>query len=596
MTNEFNLINKMTDNLAKAAIKKTVMKLYSIEFEDFPKEECYTELLTLFKICNEIETNKWLTFRALECTFFENSKFKAKLANEEAVKYFDYLIDRKAYKKDKVFQNNFFKFINHQKYSVIFEKSGINTKDKEILEFICELSKDIKIIFECIDFMSAKVPAYIRSQCNYEFRGKFEDYLEQLKSFFLNSERDHTKEYFSIEYDDKEKFHFKYYSYEEEVSLNKKMPKSPTFQDIKSYILKNSVAVKKHEKNDNKIKSTFEIKESEPLNKKDENPQKLITIGNIIEHNEIIEKKNDEELTLDSNGKKLLAFIRQEYDEKFKLQDRKIIEQNIKLNSLQKENEELRIKINFLQEENGKIKLSNINLNKKISSLKKTHESDMNHIKKEISKEKENYLTQIKNEREKYLNLNEKYNNAKIFDNKLVKEKENQSKVIFDLNKDKELLNFKLNRIQCRTLSKSIIDFFYYVYTSNIQGDNYFNEKDSIIKEIEKLDKTNLNSVQKLILNQLVLYLNTIYTLKTEGDEFAHPSIEFDFFITIVGAGYEHLINLIKKLDLFLLFNKYNELYKLQKKEGNTDKILKEIKIILIEKKDNFLQLFREQK
>ena len=33
-----------------------------------------------------------------------------------------------------------------------------------------------------------------------------------------------------------------------------------------------------------------------------------------------------------------------------------------------------------------------------------------------------------------------------------------------------------------------------------------------------------------------------------------------------------------------------------KKKEVNTNKILKEIKIILIEKKDSFLQLFREQK
>ena len=47
--NKFNLINKMTENLAKATIKKAIWKLYSIEFEDFLKEENYVELLNLFK-------------------------------------------------------------------------------------------------------------------------------------------------------------------------------------------------------------------------------------------------------------------------------------------------------------------------------------------------------------------------------------------------------------------------------------------------------------------------------------------------------------------------------------------------------------------
>ena len=78
------------------------------------------------------------------------------------------------------------------------------------MEFICELTKDMKILFECIDYMSVKAPRYIRSQCSYEFKGKFDDYLQQLKLFFSEGERIYEKAHFSIEYDDKEKFHFKY--------------------------------------------------------------------------------------------------------------------------------------------------------------------------------------------------------------------------------------------------------------------------------------------------------------------------------------------------------------------------------------------------
>ena len=37
----------MTEDLAKTTIKKTVMKLFSIKFEDFDNEENYIELLKL---------------------------------------------------------------------------------------------------------------------------------------------------------------------------------------------------------------------------------------------------------------------------------------------------------------------------------------------------------------------------------------------------------------------------------------------------------------------------------------------------------------------------------------------------------------------
>ena len=110
---------------------------------------------------------------------------------------------------------------------------------------------------------------------------------------------------------------------------------------------------------------------------------------------------------------------------------------------------------------------------------------------------------------------------------------------------------------------------------------------------MKKKDKTNLNETQKLILSQLVEYLNAIYNLKIEGDDFAHPLAEFDLLISLVGHGYENIINLLNQLELTLLFKKYNELYKLRIKDGNTDKIMEEIELVLSEKKDNFLQLFR---
>ena len=46
--------------------------------------------------------------------------------------------------------------------------------------------------------MSAKAPRYIISQCSYEFKGKFNDYLQQLKLFFSEGERVDEKAHFSV--------------------------------------------------------------------------------------------------------------------------------------------------------------------------------------------------------------------------------------------------------------------------------------------------------------------------------------------------------------------------------------------------------------
>ena len=570
----------MIEDLAKGAIKKTMMKLFSLEFEDLDTKENYIELLYLCKNIDKLESYKWLIFRALEIIFIENNTFKDKIENQKAIKYFDYLIDKKAYAKDKEFQNGFIEF--KKKYYEVFQKSGFPSKEKEVLEFIGEVTKDVKIILECIDFISANaIQKYVKSQCKYKFFGKLEDYLDQLKTFFEKGEPDSEKEYFSIEYDDEKKFHFKYFSYKEVEPFYKKADKPPTLKDIKKYISLNSITVLKSKKKEG-VKG-IEIKSGNP---NEERSNLSFIINNEDNQKNIKENKNEEETGFDIKEKKLLDFIKKEYDEKFKLQD-------MRINSLQKENAEQSTKINSLLKENEQIKLNNISLNKKIKSMEKYHRDDINRLEKIMDEEKNKLKEQLKRENLNYLELKEKISNYQSSNKKSEKDKEKQSKEISDLEKDKYELNNKLNKIKCRTLIKSIIDFFYYVYTSNVQGDNYFTEKNSIIQEIEKKDKTNLNETQKLILSQLVEYLNAIYNLKIEGDDFAHPLAEFDLLISLVGHGYENIINLLNQLELTLLFKKYNELYKLRIKDGNTDKIMEEIELVLSEKKDNFLQLFR---
>ena len=223
-----------------------------------------------------------------------------------------------------------------------------------------------------------------------------------------------------MDYNDKEKFHFKYYSYEEAESLNEKIAKPTTFKDIKKYISKNSITVLNLQKEENKVQYSFEIKKYEPLKKKDddiERPKQTIAINNKIEQNEIKENKNEEEIILDFKERQLLAYIKKEYDEKFRLLDMKII-------SLQNENDNQNKKIVSLQNENDKIKLNNNNLNNKIMSMIKYHESDMNLLKNEISKLKNKCRIMLQREKENYENLNEKFNSILITRNTLEKKED----------------------------------------------------------------------------------------------------------------------------------------------------------------------------
>ena len=217
-------------------------------------------------------------------------------------------------------------------------------------------------------------------------------------------------------------------------SLNEKIAKPTTFKDIKKYISKNSITVLNLQKEENKVQYSFEIKKYEPLKKKDddiERPKQTIAINNKIEQNEIKENKNEEEIILDFKERQLLAYIKKEYDEKFRLLDMKIISlqnendnQNKKIASLQNEADNQNKKIVSLQNENDKIKLNNNNLNNKIMSMIKYHESDMNLLKNEISKLKNKCRIMLQREKENYENLNEKFNSILITRNTLEKKEE----------------------------------------------------------------------------------------------------------------------------------------------------------------------------
>ena len=590
----------MTDSLPKEIFKKVIKKIFTYEFEDLKQTENYIELLNIAKKTEGMNLNKWLLLKALEVMFIDNGKLENKLKNDDAIKYFEYIIDKKSHENDTDFKKKFELFINHKKYSQIFEKLDISPKEKIIIEFIGEITKDSKIFFCCLDTAySMKFPNYVPSQAGFAFSGKFQDFLDEFQTFLIYHDFSEDKEYFSLEYDEEEGFKFKEYSFEEADSIltkMEKMEKSTTFKDINKFINNNKIQITNLKKDDNPNQSNIKIDENEI---KDED-EKNAFINNKIEPDNNNENKDKEDIKYSNKDEKSINTIKEEIKKELE----EIYGQ--KINSLQKKYDEVLNTLNKVQKNHDEDKHELIRLKKKdeendekskfyeekIRSMKKSHKYDVRNLNKQIK----DLESKINKKEEKNKQLQDKFSSAKTINTGLKNDNDKKNEEITNLKKDKDEINKKLDTIHCRVLSKTIIDFLYYVFTSNFKDNTYKEEKNTIIKEIEKKKGEEFSSHKKF-LSELIGYLEIIYNKKLEGDEYAHPLVDFQILNGLIGFGYENVINIFQKLDLTLLLRKYNEFYKLNSEAdiSKINNIKNEIMNMLPDKRDNFLQLIRNR-
>jgi chromosome segregation ATPase len=118
--------------------------------------------------------------------------------------------------------------------------------------------------------------------------------------------------------------------------------------------------------------------------------------------------------------------------------------------------------------------------------MKKSHKYDVRYLNNQLLKQKKDLESKINKKEEKYKQLQDKLSSAETINKGLKNDNDKKNKEIINLKKDKDEINKKLDTIHCRVLSKTIIDFLYYVFTSNFKDNTYKEEKNTIIKEIEK--------------------------------------------------------------------------------------------------------------
>lgn len=246
-----------------------------------------------------------------------------------------------------------------------------------------------------------------------------------------------------MEYDIKQGFYYGKYSYEDAVNLRKKIDNYTKYKDIKEYIANNSIQIiisqKDEKEKQDKAKSEIKIEQDNKVNDFD--------------------TKGDINISSDEK-EKLIEYltekIKKDYDEKIN---------SLKI-SLKIEYEEKYAELIKDKDESKK------SFEEKIKKIKKLHEFDINSLKRTMLKNKNDLKIKIKNEKERYNKLMKKYDASSIY-KAPTNVNQSKEKEILKLSNDNKDLNTKIDTICCRVLSKFIIDFLYFTFTSCLKGLSY---------------------------------------------------------------------------------------------------------------------------
>ena len=401
---------------AKQIIKKAIKRIFNFEFEDLMTTDDYLKLLEICKEAENLLIIDSLILKAIESLFIEKGKFIEKIENDNAIKYLDYIIDKKSYNKET--KNEFLNFVNGQKeFEDVFKDLKATEKEMLIFKYICEIKKDINTIFDCINILySDKKPNYISSQKKVSFTGNFEVYFSQLKDTLQYHDFEKEKEYISLEYNIDDGFYFKEYSFEEAMKIKEKTEAKKPRKDVRKFIKAHLII---NPKNDDYLNPNLQINNDESSLKQVIISQKDITEYNKNDSHEIkiIKKENE------NNYQDEINRLKEKFEE-FQNNYLKLEKSHLELEKshleLKKEHTEF---VKVYKKELEKVK-AELKLQKKIYIDNKRkedlkHQYDINHLYNIIKKKEQNKESKIKQEKDKYNKLINKFDESNISQNEL---------------------------------------------------------------------------------------------------------------------------------------------------------------------------------
>ena len=401
---------------AKQIIKKAIKRIFNFEFEDLMTTDDYLKLLEICKEAENLLIIDSLILKAIESLFIENGKFIEKIENDNAIKYLDYIIDKKSYNKET--KKDLLNFVKGQKeFEDVFKDLKVTEKEMLIFKYICEIKKDINTIFDCINILySDKKPNYISSQKKFSFTGNFEVYFSQLKDTLQYHDFEKEKEYISLEYNIDDGFYFKEYSFEEAMKIKEKTEAKKPRKDVRKFIKAHLII---NPKNDDYLNPNLQINNDESSLKQVIISQKDITEYNKNDSHEIkiIKKENE------NNYQDEINRLKEKFEE-FQNNYLKLEKSHLELEKshleLKKEHTEF---VKVYKKELEKVK-AELKLQKKIYIDNKRkedlkHKYDINHLCNIIKKSEQNLESKINEVKDKYNTLINKFDESSISKNEL---------------------------------------------------------------------------------------------------------------------------------------------------------------------------------
>ena len=394
---------------AKQIIKKAIKRIFNFEFEDLMTTDDYLKLLEICKEAENLLIIDSLILKAIESLFIENGKFIEKIENDNAIKYLDYIIDKKSYNKET--KKDLLNFVKGQKeFEDVFKDLKVTEKEMLIFKYICEIKKDINTIFDCINILySDKKPNYISSQKKFSFTGNFEVYFSQLKDTLQYHDFEKEKEYISLEYNIDDGFYFKEYSFEEAMKIKEKTEAKKPRKDVRKFIKAHLII---NPKNDDYLNPNLQINNDESSLKQVIISQKDITEYNKNDSHEIkiIKKENE------NNYQDEINRLKEKFEE-FQNNYLKLEKSHLELKK--EHTESVKVFKKKLEKVKAELKLQKkIYIdNKRKEDLK--HQYDINHLYNIIKKKEQNKESKIKQEKDKYNKLINKFDESNISQNEL---------------------------------------------------------------------------------------------------------------------------------------------------------------------------------
>lgn len=598
----------MTTILVKDVIYKTFYALmkavFSIEIPNSEENINYFEILEIAKNMKEITSTQKLLLDLFSLLFFDGKNQKTNIENN-LLEYFNICLAGKFSDKSL----NEYLGLELKKLGNFFGDKNLFSKDEILIfSFIIKEKPDFNVFFKCFeDALSAKIKRFLPGfyKDNFSEERNFDSWLSEFKMIYL-SININPNEYYSLTYEDSwflkipiKKEQLEEYNAKKEDksflinSLNSLTKNSfNSFQDSKPNInnnihksenFLNPVTVEQKKGNEiNKLENT-DVNKIKASNKFQGNIDNELNIF-LIQQISLLTKNVD-----DCNIKiSQMANLKEKEIENIKENHKKEInEYNLKFQNMEKDYNN---KIDELSKKyNSEIKNIKDQNSQYISEIRKAEILNINNFNRMFEKQIKELNIQINILNDKNNKLSENISVLKISHLNAIKENNDRYEL---LEKKCNDISKNLNLIKSRSISKEIIDFMEYTF-STLEFNNKYGTKVNQIKEkiglLEGSDKYNEN-----LLKKIKKFLDVITGIKKTGDELTHDRMELKEFFELF-AGFEDMKELLNKINFDVILDNFIEIYSLQFQKDDYSLKLADMDNLLKNKKNLFLAKIQKE-